>query len=185
MQDGLLRRPGHRGARAWTDAVPSAALGRAARARASDCPGLRSAIRVLLGVAVLSAPPIATAEPQTVACPLRVVTQAALVAELDKLGAFKVAFHGNSLAFLTGVAVYDGPPAAGSELPPAPAGNGMLQWTFPGAKSPPVLVCRYEGGVSLTRALSPGMRACVASMQRSTARDSLGVGLEFAVFACQ
>ena len=163
MQDGHLRRPG-----SWAD-----------RGR------LRRAVACVAGLGALALPPMAHAEPQTIACPLRVVTQAALLAEADKIGDFKIAFHGNSLAFLTGVAVFDGPPASGAEMPPAPAGNGMLQWVFPGAKAPPVLMCRYEGGVSLTRTLAPGMRACVASMQRSTARDALGHGLEFAVFACQ
>ncbi len=127
----------------------------------------------------------ARAAPETIACPLRVVSDAATVVDVEKIAGFRPAFHGGSAAYLVGIGVFEGPVSDGVELASAPAGRGMRQWTFEAVRKPPTLVCRYEGGISLLRPSPKGASACVAATQASGAKDSQGVGLDYAVFACQ
>lgn len=125
----------------------------------------------------------AQAQAQSLVCPMRLVSQAAAVAEQPGTG-FTVAFLPNSLAYLTAVAVMDGPSAAATELRPIAQGS-ELQWRFESGARGAVLVCRYEGGIQLTRALASAVRQCVASVQRSAERGSEGYGLDRASVVCQ
>jgi hypothetical protein len=137
---------------------------------------------VLIGLVGAMAMP-AQAQTQSLMCPMRVASKAAAVAEQPGTG-FTVAFLPTSLSYLTGVAVMDGQSATSADLPPTVQG-GELQWRFESGARGAVLVCRYEGGIQLTRALGNGVRQCVASVQRSAARGSEGYGLDRASVVCQ
>ena len=137
------------------------------------------ALIALAGATVLPA----QAQAQSLVCPMRLASQAAAVAEQPGTG-FTLAFLPTSLAYLTGVAVMDGPSATATELRPTAQGT-ELQWRFDSGARGAVLVCRYEGGIQLTRALGSGARQCVASVQRSAARGSEGYGLDRASVVCQ
>lgn len=123
------------------------------------------------------------AQSQSHACPMRLASQAAAVADQAGTG-FTLAFLPTSLAYLTGVAIVDGSSPAAAELPPTVQGS-ELSWRFEAGTRSAVLVCRYDGGIQLTRALGPGVRQCVASVQRSAARGSEGYGLDRASVVCQ
>jgi hypothetical protein len=135
--------------------------------------------------AVLALPPAAQAqdgENLTVRCPGRIRTVAGTPAEQPSAG-FTAALSAESLTYLTGITVLEGPPDRRTELTPVRQ-DGALQWTIEPQHERPTVVCRYEGGVVLARLLHQRTRVCVARLSRSDSPLREGTGLDHAVAAC-
>lgn len=121
----------------------------------------RDALASLAGGLLLAASTPAGSQPAVAfSCPMRVQTHAASVPDAAPRG-FGLAFHAGSLAYLVDVAVYEGEPRADRLRPPRREGP-LLQWSIDGWRQPAVVLCRYEGGVTLGRTLAPALRRCEA-----------------------
>lgn len=107
---------------------------------------------------------VAQAQIFAVSCPMRVQSLGAKLAEDPGTG-FRMAFHGGSLAYLTGVTMFEGAPQDGHEVAPE-VEFGIQTWQLQGLKNPPVIVCRYEGGIGLGRQLHSRLRQCSSSVVR-------------------
>ena len=125
----------------------------------------------------------AQAQPQSFSCPLRLASQEAAVAEIAG-AAFKQSFLPTSLSYLIGVSLLESARTDSPEIAPSVSGS-QWQWNLEGVKRGAVLACRYEGGILLARNLAPGLRECVASVQRSGARGVDGYGLSQAAVSCR
>ena len=137
-------------------------------------------LMVAAGLVTAAAP----AQALSFSCPLRVASKAAAVADMPGSN-FKQGFLPTSLAYLIGVAVLDSARADSSELAPAISAN-QWQWNLESLKSGAgVVACRYEGGILLTRNLTPSLRECLASVQRSSERGVDGYGLAQAQVSCR
>ena len=144
------------------------------------------AVRALALAAVLVAgwAPAVLAQPAQFTCPVRLQPQGARLVDGVTPG-FSPAFQPGTVAYLLGVSVFEGPPAEGTELPPASASSTLLQWQLEGQRRAYV-VCRYEGGIGLSRAVDPRVRHCTATLRRSDGKSGVEAwGLERAAVACE
>lgn len=125
----------------------------------------------------------ALAQGLSVSCPMRVQSQRASLAEQVPEG-FRAALHAGSLAWLTGVTMYDGAPQDGRVIESRTHG-GSVFWTLEDLTQVPVIVCRYEGGIALGRQLSSRVRQCAAAVVRGRP-DAMATSLpERTVIQCQ
>lgn len=136
----------------------------------------------VLGVWCVLAWAAAAAQTLTVSCPMRVQSQRATLAQEVPDG-FRVALQAGSLAWLTGVAMYDGAPQEGRLIESRTRGSDVF-WTLEGQTQVPVLVCRYEGGIALGRQLPGRLRQCAAAVVRGKP-DAMAIGMpERTVIQC-
>ncbi len=124
-----------------------------------------------------------SSEPLTLRCPGRLRTLAAQAAGTTPAG-FEAALPPESLAYLTGVSVQEGPSDRRTDLSPVRV-DDRLVWSIEPQAQQPALVCRYEGGVALARPLAPSLRQCISQVSRSTSRLPEGTGVDQAVTACR
>jgi hypothetical protein len=132
---------------------------------------------------LLAATGVASAQPLTISCPMRVQSLGAQLQDDAGIG-FGVAFHSSSLAYLTGVSMFEGQPREGAELEPTGL-DGKLHWDLQGIGQVAVLLCRYEGGIALGRTLRPGMRQCTAAVVASRTDGRTVTLPERTVIACE
>jgi hypothetical protein len=125
----------------------------------------------------------AQAQPLSFTCPWRLASQAASVAEIPG-AAFKHSFLPTSLTYLLGVAVLEAGRADSTEIAPAISGS-QWHWNLEGIKPGAVVACRYEGGMLLARSLAPGLRECMATVQRTATRGVDGYGVAQANVSCR
>jgi hypothetical protein len=119
----------------------------------------------------------------TLRCPGRVRTLAGQAIDVPAAG-FSAVLAPNALAYLTGVAVQEGPPDRRAELPVSRL-DGRLHWSIEPQHQRPSLLCQYEGGVALARPLAASTRHCVAEISFTGSRLPEGTGIDHAVAACR
>lgn len=125
----------------------------------------------------------ASGESLTMRCPGRVRTLAGQALDVPAAG-FSAVLSPHSLAYLTGVAVQEGPPERRADVP-ASRVDGRLHWAIEPQHLRPSLVCQYEGGVALARLLTASTRHCVAEISPSDSKMPEGTGLDHALAACR
>lgn len=147
-------------------------------ARAFGAWGLATAV----GLGMCFAPPV-LAEATQFTCPVRLQPQGARLIQ-GAAGGFSPAFQPGTVSYLLGVSVFDGAPADGNELAPDSASATQLQWHLEGQRRAHV-VCRYEGGIGLSRPVDARARMCTATLRRSDGKSGIEAwGLERAAVAC-
>jgi hypothetical protein len=131
----------------------------------------------------LSAAGSLATEPLTLRCPGRVRTLAAQAGEGAAPG-FVAALPPQSLTYLTAVVLQEGPPDRRADLTPVRI-EGRMVWMLDGNSQQPSVVCRYEGGVALSRPVPAHLRQCVSALSASASKLPEGTGIEKAVTACR
>ncbi len=143
---------------------------------------LPSASAAAQGVAAASAGRLSS-EPLTLRCPGRLRTLAAQSASTAPAG-FEAVLSPDSLAYLTGVSLQEGPAERRTDMAPVRV-DDRLVWSIEPQAQQPAVVCRYEGGVALARPLAPNLRQCISQISVSTSRLPEGTGIDQAVTACR
>jgi hypothetical protein len=130
---------------------------------------------------------LATAQAQTgmrtIKCPLRVATEAARLNDSAQFPGFQARFYEGSFAYLVSVGLSNGPVAVNSDVAPSQL-QPYPQWNLDSFKAMPHAVCRYEGGILLSRPLGMGLKSCVADTRRADPQSTAGIGYEFAMLSC-
>lgn len=119
-----------------------------------------------------------------IACPERLKTVSARVADRSAIADFTEVLGGDTTAqsWLQDVALYSVADES-KAISGKPDGRRRIVWTLDGATD--VLVgCLYEGGITLTRAAGKP-KSCTASILRSKDANAGGWGMERADFVCR
>lgn len=96
-------------------------------------------------------------------CPLRVSTESVRLTEPGSGGDFRVSIQGVTLAFLVDIELHSGAVGAASALAATRMTGRRREWTLPPGQSGLLAVCRYEGGIALTRPIPATAKACTAT----------------------
>jgi len=156
-----------------------------APARACSAQPFLLAAALFVGLAgSLASQPARAQSSGRIACPERLKTVSAQIADRSVIAGFTEVLGGDTTAqsWLQDVALY----AAADEtkaLSGKADGRRRIVWTLDGATD--VLVgCIYEGGITLTRAAGKP-KSCTASILRSKDAKAGGWGMERADFTCR